>query len=65
MKPQPKNNILNLILGIVFIAYGAFRIYQYLNGNLTPNTIRFIIAIAFIGSGGYSLYKYFTIKNIE
>ncbi|MGB2683679.1 hypothetical protein [Olleya sp.] len=56
---------MNLILGIVFIAYGVFRIYQYLNGNLTPNTIRFIIAIAFIGSGGYSLYKYFTIKNIE
>jgi len=65
MQEQPKNNILNLILGIVFIAYGVFRIYQHLNENLTPNTIRLIIAIAFIGSGGYSIYKYFKFKNLR
>ncbi|WP_339875524.1 hypothetical protein [Olleya marilimosa] len=56
---------MNLILGIVFIAYGVFRIYQHLNENLTPNTIRLIIAIAFIGSGGYSIYKYFKFKNLK
>ena len=65
MQTQPKNNIWNLILGLLFIGYGAFRIYQHFNGSLTSTTFRLIIAIAFIGSGGYSLYKYFKIRSLE
>jgi len=55
---QPKKNIWNLVLGIVFLAYGSFRLYQKTQLQ-ESDTFGIILAVGFIFFGIYDLYKYF------
>jgi len=55
--PQ-KRNIWNLILGIIFLGYGTYRVYT-LSSDFNENILGFILAIAFIGFGIYDLWKYY------
>lgn len=55
---QPKRNIWNLVLGIAFLGYGSFRLYQKLQLTESDN-FGMILAIGFIIFGLYDLYKYF------
>lgn len=54
----PQRNIWNLVLGIVFLGYGSFRLYQQSNSVETDN-FGIAIAIGFILFGIYDLYKYY------
>lgn len=56
--PRPQKNIWNLVLGIVFIGYGSFRLYQKLTLS-SDDTFGIILAVGFIIFGAYDLYKYF------
>ncbi|MCM8568110.1 hypothetical protein NE848_01900 [Gramella jeungdoensis] len=56
-----KRNIWNLVLGLVFLGYGSFRLYQKMESS-DSDTFGIILAIAFIIFGIYDLYKYFTGK---
>ncbi|MCG9973197.1 hypothetical protein [Christiangramia crocea] len=58
---KPKRNIWNLVLGIVFLGYGSFRLYQKA-GVSDSDTFGILLAIAFIIFGIYDLYKYFAGK---
>lgn len=58
---KPTRNIWNLILGIVFLGYGSFRLYQKMNTS-DSDTFGIVLAVAFIIFGIYDLYKYFTGK---
>ncbi len=54
----PKNkNIWNLVLGIIFVGYGSYRVYT-LSSNINENILGFILGIAFIAFGLYDLWKY-------
>ena len=55
---KPKRNIWNLVLGIVFVSYGSFRLYQKMQTSET-DTFGLILAIGFIIFGIYDLYKYY------
>jgi len=57
-EPQPKRNIWNLVLGIVFLAYGSFRLYQKTQLQ-EPDNFGMVIAVGFIIFGIYDLYKYY------
>ncbi|MDX1542677.1 MAG: hypothetical protein R3214_01940 [Christiangramia sp.] len=56
-----KKNIWNLVLGLIFLGYGSFRLYQKMEAS-DSDTFGMILAIAFIFFGIYDLYKYFTGK---
>lgn len=58
---SPKRNIWNLVLGIIFLGYGGFRLYQKM-GETESDTFGIVLAVAFIIFGIYDLYKYFTGK---
>ena len=55
---KPQRNIWNLVLGIIFLLYGSFRLYQKSQIE-EPETFGIIIAVGFILFGIYDLYKYF------
>ena len=55
---KPKRNIWNLVLGIIFIGYGSFRLYQKSMVE-DPDNFGIILAVGFIIFGIYDLYKYF------
>ncbi|APG60033.1 hypothetical protein [Christiangramia salexigens] len=55
---RPQRNIWNLVLGIAFLGYGSFRLYQKSNSTETDN-FGIILAIGFILFGIYDLYKYY------
>ena len=57
----PTRNKWHLILGILFLVYGAFRLYQRTQGSET-DSIGLILAILFIGYGIFDLYRYFSAK---
>lgn len=54
-------NIWNLVLGIVFLGYGSFRLYQKMQAS-ESDTFGIVLAVAFIIFGIYDLYKYFAGK---
>lgn len=54
--PQ-KRNIWYLVLGILFVGYGSYRLYT-LSSDIENNIFGFILAIAFIAFGFYDLWKY-------
>jgi len=54
----PKKNIWNLVLGIIFLGYGSFRLYQKTQLQ-ESDTFGIILAVGFIIFGIYDLYKYF------
>ena len=58
LEERPQRNKWNLILGIVFICYGSFRLYQKLTAIETDN-FGTAIAAGFILFGIYDLYKYY------
>ncbi|AVR45778.1 hypothetical protein C7S20_11245 [Christiangramia fulva] len=58
---KPPRNTWNLILGMVFLCYGAARLYQRVK-NSSDDTFGIILAVAFILFGIYDLYKYFSRK---
>jgi len=53
----PKKNIWYLVLGILFVGYGSYRLYT-LSSDIENNVFGFVLAIAFIGFGFYDLWKY-------
>ena len=53
-----QRNIWNLVLGIIFLGYGSYRVYT-LSNDFESNILGFILAIAFIGFGVYDLWKYY------
>ncbi|TRO65374.1 hypothetical protein [Christiangramia sabulilitoris] len=55
---RPTRNKWNLILGILFLAYGSYRLYQKLQ---IPDDDNFgmILAVGFIFFGIYDLWKYY------
>ena len=55
---RPQRNIWNLVLGLVFLLYGSFRLYQKSQAVETDN-FGIILAIGFIAFGIYDLYKYY------
>lgn len=58
-KEQTKRNIWNLVLGILFLGYGSFRLYQKTATEAASDTFGIVLAIAFILFGIYDLYKYY------
>lgn len=64
--PNKNNTYFNLFIGIAFIIYGCYRLYNhfFVEGVSYP-IIRLIIALVFIGSGVYKLYTFFNNKNSE
>ncbi len=55
--PPQKKNIWYLVLGILFVGYGSFRLYT-LSSDIENNVFGFVLAIAFIAFGFYDLWKY-------
>ncbi len=55
--PPQKRNIWYLVLGILFVGYGSYRLYT-LSSDIENNVFGFILAIAFIAFGFYDLWKY-------
>ena len=55
---RPERNKWNLILGIIFLAYGSFRLYQKLQLS-EPDNFGLILAVGFILFGFYDLWKYY------
>ncbi|MCB7480903.1 hypothetical protein [Christiangramia sediminis] len=55
---KPQRNIWNLVLGIVFLGYGSFRLYQKTQLQ-ESDTFGIILAVGFIIFGIYDLYKYY------
>ncbi|GAA4319219.1 hypothetical protein GCM10023115_45510 [Pontixanthobacter gangjinensis] len=55
---KPQRNIWNLVLGLVFLAYGSFRLYQKSQA-VETDSFGIILAIGFIAFGIYDLYKYY------
>ena len=53
-----KKQYLNLVIGIAFLGYGAFRLFSFFGG-APYSTFRIIIAIGFIVLGSWDLYKFF------
>ncbi|MCM4159573.1 hypothetical protein FHG64_16280 [Antarcticibacterium flavum] len=57
-RPAGRNNIWNLILGIIFLGYGSYRLY-YLSASPESETFSYILAVAFVIFGIYDLWKYY------
>ncbi len=53
-----QRNKWNLILGILFLGYGSFRLYQKLQMGET-DAFGILLAVGFIGFGIYDLWKYY------
>lgn len=56
---SPKRNIWNLVLGILFLGYGSFRLYQKTATEEASDTFGIVLAVGFILFGIYDLYKYY------
>ncbi|APU69201.1 MAG: hypothetical protein VX712_01515 [Bacteroidota bacterium] len=57
-QPVKNKNIWNLVLGILFLGYGAFRLWQKTQMEET-DTFGVLLSLVLIGIGIYDLYKYF------
>lgn len=57
-RPTGRKNIWNLILGIIFLGYGSYRLYV-LSVSAEAETLSYILAIAFVIFGLYDLWKYY------
>jgi len=55
----PKRNIWNLVLGLVFLGYGCFKLYGLSNSTEKGNTLDLILAFGFVAFGIYDLWKYY------
>ena len=55
---SPRKNYWNLVIGIIFLGYGGFRLFTFFNG-ADYSTFRLIIAVGFVILGGWDLYKFF------
>jgi hypothetical protein len=55
----PKRNIWNLVLGLVFLGYGCFKLYGLSNSTEKGNTLDLILALGFVAFGIYDLWKYY------
>ncbi|MFO7719624.1 MAG: hypothetical protein R6W85_04195 [Gillisia sp.] len=53
-----KKNIWNLVLGLLFLIYGSYRLYVLSENNFQDDTLSLILAIGFIAFGLYDLWKY-------
>lgn len=53
-----RRNIWNLVLGLIFLFYGSYRIYTLTN-DYEANTFSLILAIGFVVFGLYDLWKYY------
>ena len=53
-----KRNKWYLILGIIFLVYGTYRLYTHLTAEVTDN-FGSILAVGFIVFGIYDLFRYF------
>ena len=53
-----KRNIWNLVLGLVFLGYGCYKLYT-LSNSLESDTLGLILGIGFIAFGIYDLWKYY------
>jgi hypothetical protein len=54
-----KRNIWNLVLGLVFLGYGCFKLYGLSNSTKEGNTLDLVLAIGFVAFGIYDLWKYY------
>jgi hypothetical protein len=54
-----KGNIWNLVLGLLFLGYGSFKLYNLSNHTEEANTLNLILAIGFVAFGIYDLWKYY------
>jgi hypothetical protein len=54
-----KRNIWNLVLGLVFLGYGSFKLYGLSNNTEEGNTLNLILAIGFVAFGIFDLWKYY------
>lgn len=54
-----KRNIWNLVLGLVFLGYGSYKLYELSNSIENGGTLNLILAIGFIAFGIYDLWKYY------
>ncbi|MDT0648356.1 hypothetical protein RM545_16820 [Zunongwangia sp. F260] len=57
-QPERKRNTWQLVLGLVFIGYGSYRLYYTINSP-EEDTLGMVLAIGFIAFGIYDLYKYY------
>ncbi|MCJ7758251.1 MAG: hypothetical protein MUP24_08890 [Gillisia sp.] len=57
--PTKERNIWNLVLGLVFLGYGSFKLYGLSNNTEETNTLNLILAIGFVAFGIYDLWKYY------
>lgn len=53
-----RRNIWNLVLGIIFLVYGSYRLYV-LSNSIESSTLSYILAVAFVLFGLYDLWKYY------
>ncbi|HKL35041.1 MAG TPA: hypothetical protein VJ899_01985 [Salegentibacter sp.] len=53
-----KRNKWYLILGVIFLVYGTYRLYTHLIAEKTDN-FGLILAVGFIVFGIYDLFRYF------
>lgn len=53
-----KKNIWNLVLGLLFVGYGSYRLYVLSENNFEDETLGLILAIGFVAFGLYDLWKY-------
>ncbi len=56
--PKQKN-VFNLLLGLIFIGVGGFRVYTHYFTEVTYSNLRLILSILLIGLGINSFYRYF------
>ncbi len=54
-KPQNK---WDLIFGIGFILFGAYRLYNRFVNDVDVSTGRIVLAVGFVGLGIFNIYKY-------
>lgn len=55
-------NYLQLVLGLIFISYGGYRIYTFFHGAYHP-VYRIIVVCGIILFGGWDLYRFFKAGN--
>lgn len=53
---------LQLVLGIVFIGYGSYRLYTFFHGTFPP-VYRIIVVGGILLFGAWDLYKFFRPRN--
>lgn len=53
-----RRNYFNLIIGIIFFAYGSYRLITYFQGAELSN-FRVVIAVGFVVIGAYDLFRFF------